>query len=80
MILIVEFNHGGRYNYFDVPESCFHWDASCIFKGEVSCPKREKHLSVCKSIENQQHRGSENALQMRSVYWITTAFRGIVRI
>lgn len=33
-ILTVEFNHGGTYNYFDVPESVFEQMCSASSKGQ----------------------------------------------
>jgi hypothetical protein len=33
-ILVVEFNHGGRYNYYDVPESVFIGMQAASSKGK----------------------------------------------
>lgn len=33
-VLIVEFNHGGRYNYYDVPEMVFEDMKAAASKGQ----------------------------------------------
>jgi hypothetical protein len=33
-ILVVEFNHGGRYNYYDVPEQVYEGMRAATSKGQ----------------------------------------------